>query len=140
MKKLLPLALMFSLFLIFSFVSKEEVEGIAFSHISLDEAMELAKKENKLIFIDVMTSWCGPCKKMAATSFKDETVAKTYNGSFINLKLDAEKSEDGKRVARTYRVQGYPTLLFINHKGQLVKQVIGFRTSGDLLNLASSVN
>lgn len=111
--------------------------GIEFADMTLEEAKALAKKEKKLIFIDVYTTWCGPCKMMARTSFKDEAVGETYNAQFINLKLDAEKSEDGKMVARTYRVNAYPTLLFIDAKGKLVRTFIGFRSQSDLLNIAS---
>ena len=118
----------------------DEVAGIQFSSMSLDEAKALAKKENKLIFIDVYTTWCAPCKLMAKRVFVDEELGEIYNEQFINLKLDAEKSEDGKFVSRSYRVQGYPTLLFINNKGKLMKRTIGVQDKAAMLRLASSLN
>ena len=45
-----------------------------FRHISLDEAAKAAKAEGKLIFIDVYTSWCGPCKMMANQTFPQKLV------------------------------------------------------------------
>jgi len=32
-----------------------------FRHITFDEALAAAKAENKMVFIDFYTSWCGPC-------------------------------------------------------------------------------
>ena len=55
-------------------VQKQESTGIKFEHITLEEAKKLAAENEQLIFIDCYTSWCGPCKKMAATSFMNEEV------------------------------------------------------------------
>lgn len=119
-------------------VAKAEV-GIDFKKMRLNKAKEEALKSGKLIFIDAYTSWCGPCKQMAATSFKDEEVGNIYNENFINLKIEMEKDEDGPEVARMYNVRAYPTLLVIDGEGNLVKQVIGFQTKDRLIALAESV-
>jgi thioredoxin 1 len=114
--------------------------GIEFKHVSLKEAQKEAKKSNKIIFIDAYTSWCGPCKKMAATSFKNEEVGEIYNKQFINLKIDCEKDADGPEISRRYKISSYPTLLFIDATGKLKKQVVGFQTPERLMFLANSFN
>ena len=114
-------------------------EGIEFNHISLDEAKVMAKKSGKYIFIDCYTSWCGPCKVMAATSFMDEEVAKLYNGKFVNLKVDMEKDPDGADVAMRYQIRAYPTLLIIDHEGKLIAQRIGMQSKDGLIGFANSV-
>lgn len=124
---------------LFSFKSSNSETGISFSKLKLETAMKLAKKEKKLIFIDAYTSWCRPCKIMAATAFKDEKVANTFNKQFVNLKVDMEKNADGTFIARKYKVQAYPTLLFIDSKGNLVKKAIGMQSASQLLSLAKSV-
>lgn len=113
--------------------------GIAFESMSLEEAMKEAKKTGKIIFIDAYTEWCGPCKKMAATSFMDSKVANTFNSKFINLKVEMEKSADGPTVAKMYGVRAYPTLLFIDGSGTLKKSVVGFQTAGQLETLGKSL-
>jgi len=119
---------------------KEETEtGIQFHHVTFEDAKKLAKESGKLIFVDCYTNWCGPCKRMAATSFKDVEVAKIYNEQFINFKVEMEKDSDGPEMARLYRIQAYPTLLILNADGKVVKQILGGQTSEGLLNLASSV-
>ena len=113
--------------------------GISFEKVNLEKAKKQAKKEGKLIFIDCYTSWCGPCKRMAATTFKDEEVGKLFNQSFINLKIDIVKDEDGASVARRYGIRAYPTLLMINSDGELIKQTLGFQTKDKLIAFAKSV-
>jgi thioredoxin 1 len=133
------------LFLLLAFVYPTQTnkfqddEGITFESLSLAAAKEKAKETGKVIFIDAYTSWCGPCKKMAAISFKDESVAKTFNKKFINIKVEMEQDPDGDEIARFYRVRAYPTLLFIDAEGNLVKSVIGFQTADRLLTIANSL-
>jgi thiol:disulfide interchange protein len=43
--------------------------GIQFQTKNLEEAKKLAQQENKLIFIDLYTTWCGPCKLMKKNTF-----------------------------------------------------------------------
>lgn len=114
-------------------------EGIAFIKADLAKAKEMAKSSGKLIFIDAYTSWCGPCKQMSATTFKDAEVGKLFNENFINLKIEMEKDADGKEVAMKYNVRAYPTLLIIDHEGNLVKQTIGFQSKERLIAFAQSV-
>lgn len=118
----------------------QEESGIRFKNITLEKAKKMAAESDKLIFIDAHTSWCGPCKRMAATSFKEEEVGEIYNEKFINLKIDMEKDADGPEVARMYKVKAYPTLLFVNSDGKLIKQSVGFMNSDQLIALANSVD
>ncbi len=126
-------------FSLLGFTSSSKSEGIKFRRLSFEEAKKESIKTGKLIFIDVHTSWCGPCKKMAATSFQEPKLAEIYNEKFINLKIDAEKSEEGIEIAKNYRVQGFPTLLYINGDGRLVKSLSGFQTADKLISVANSI-
>ncbi|TNE54444.1 MAG: DUF255 domain-containing protein [Bacteroidetes bacterium] len=112
---------------------------IVFQDLSFEKALKKAKETGKLVFIDSYTSWCGPCKRMAATAFKDASVAKLFNSKFINLKIEMEKSADGPVVARKYGVRAYPTLLFVDGDGKLVKSVIGSQTAAQLLGVGKSL-
>ncbi|MCE2743785.1 MAG: thioredoxin domain-containing protein [Fluviicola sp.] len=144
MKKTIGIFALLSLVMTLSFTksrfTKQEGAGIAFKHISLEDAKKQAEKTGKLIFIDAYTSWCGPCKRMAATTFKDEKVAKYFNENFISLKIDVEKDADGPEIEKMYKIQAYPTLFFINGKGKLVKNIVGFQEADKLMSIAKSVN
>ena len=88
--------------------------GINFLHgTTWAEAVAKAKAENKLIFIDFYTQWCGPCMNMAQTVFSLPTVGYYYNNTFINLKIDAEEGE-GITLAKKYAVRSYPTYAFVD--------------------------
>ncbi len=114
-------------------------DGIQFNHGKWSELLATAKKENKLIFVDAFTTWCGPCKWMAANSFPDKSVGEFFNATFINAKIDMEKGE-GKELAKTFEVQAYPTLLFVNGDGELVHRGVGARNAEDLLALGKDAN
>lgn len=115
----------FTLFFVFVFNFAQAQKGIEFLH-SFEEAMAQAQKENKLIFMDAYTTWCGPCKMLNRNTFPDEEVGKFYNKNFVNLKMDMEKGE-GPALAKKYGVRVYPTLLFIDRFGKIVHQAAGYR-------------
>ena len=68
-----------------------------FRSLTLDEAIQAAKSENKLVFIDFYTTWCGPCKMMMKNVFPQPKVGEYFNNKYVCIKLDAEK--EGKEVA-----------------------------------------
>lgn len=99
-------------------------QGIKFEHVTFAEALVKAKKENKLVFMDCYTSWCGPCKMLARNIFTQKEVGGFYNKNFVNLKVDMEKGE-GPELAKKYNIKAYPTLLFINGDGEVVHTKLG---------------
>ena len=56
---------------------------IDFRESGFAKALEAAKVENKLVFMDCYTSWCGPCKRMAAQEFTQEKAGEYFNPRFI---------------------------------------------------------
>ena len=113
-------------------------QGIDFEQITFEKALEKAKVEDKIIFVDAYASWCGPCKAMARNVFTLKTVGDFYNKSFINLKLDMEKPE-GAYVLRNYPVNAYPTLLFIDADGKLIHKKVGGMDDRNFLGLGKMV-
>lgn len=66
---------------------------------------------NKPCIIDFYTTWCGPCRTIAPVL---EELAKEYEGKIYIYKVDAEKE---KELARAFKVEAYPTLIFCPMKG-----------------------
>ncbi|TXH23248.1 MAG: thioredoxin family protein [Chitinophagaceae bacterium] len=130
MKKIL-----FLYFILLSTLSVLANDGIQFSEGAWKEILAKAKQENKLVFIDVYTSWCGPCKMMAAETFPLKEVGDVFNANFVNYKIDAEKGE-GVEIAKKFDVRAFPTYLFVNGDGDLVYRVVGYMKAAPFLNEA----
>jgi thiol:disulfide interchange protein len=112
--------------------------GINFETGSWNQALELAKKENKLVFLDIYASWCGPCKMLKSRTFPDAKVGAFYNENFINYAVDAEKGE-GVNLASKYNITGYPTLLFVDGKGNLVAKTMGYHNPEEFLEVGQKI-
>ena len=71
--------------------------------IDYDSALEKAKKEPKLIFVDMYADWCIPCRVMDKNVYMDPTVASILNKKFYPVKLDVDSETpilcDGKKAS-----------------------------------------
>lgn len=131
MKKIL----LFLLILPFAVVGQEK--GITFEHgLNWSQIKEKAKKENKFIFVDLFTTWCGPCKYMSATVFPQTKVGDFFNSKFVNTKIQMDKTdkdseevkawyEEAERFGKDYKIAAYPTFLIFNPQGELVHRMVG---------------
>ncbi len=117
---------------------KNTETGINFQTGSWNEALELATKEDKLIFLDIYASWCGSCKLLKSKTFPDARVGQLFNSSFINYAVDGEKGI-GVDLAKKYNITAYPTLLFIDGNGNLVAKTMGFHTPKQLIDVGNQV-
>lgn len=118
-------------------VPKGAAEGMNFVEKPFEALLAQARNENKVIFIDAYTTWCGPCKMMAAKVFPDAKVGEVYNERFINAKFDMEKGE-GPAMAQRYSVMVYPTYLFVDGNGDIVHKGIGYIPQEEFLALADA--
>lgn len=109
-------------------------QGINFQNLTYKEALEKAKTENKLVFIDCYTTWCGPCQTMAKNIFPQEKVGDYFNPRFISVKYDMEKGE-GVELAKQFGLQAYPTFLIINPDGTLRHRLVGEYQADEFIEL-----
>lgn len=113
-------------------------QGIDFFQGTWQEALELARQQEKIIFVDAYAVWCGPCKRMAKNVFTQEKVGDFYNTNFINMKLDMERGE-GLKFRQKYPVGAFPTLFYIDYTGEVVKQVKGAQQADAFIRLGEGV-
>lgn len=116
-------------------MGKISAQGIKFEKGSLHALLQKAKAENKLLFIDAMADWCGPCKLMDKNIFSKTEVGAFYNKHFINAKFDMQKDAVGMEIAKKYNVYSYPTFLFLNGDGQLIMENKGYMDESSFMNL-----
>jgi thiol:disulfide interchange protein len=112
--------------------------AIEFSNSSWSDIIKQAKTENKVIFLDIYATWCGPCKQLKKNTFTDNEVGAYFNANFINATFDAEFGE-GIILAQQFSVHAYPTMLFINPDGSVRQTVIGYRSANQLLREGKSI-
>ena len=84
-----------------------------FEELTLAKALEKAKAENKLVFVDTYTSWCMPCKYMANTIFPKPEMGEYLNPRFICVKYNTEEGE-GAEIMKRYEISAFPTFLILN--------------------------
>ena len=145
MNKIKTILIFVSFCMLFGLESKAEMQsdkkmksGIKFEHTTWQEIIKKAKNENKLIFIDAYTTWCGPCKMMAKNVFTDTEVGIFFNENFINVKLDMEK-EPGLSLKPKLNVTAYPTLIFIDANENIEHKAVGALPKADFLKFGNEV-
>ncbi|HEX2683164.1 MAG TPA: thioredoxin family protein [Ferruginibacter sp.] len=109
-----------------------EETGIKFIEENWTKALTEAKKQNKLVFLDAYTSWCGPCKMLKRNTFPDKAAGEFFNKNFINVAVDMEKGE-GLAVAAQYQVRAYPTLIIADANGKVVSVTEGYVDASQLI-------
>jgi thioredoxin-related protein len=143
-------ALILSLSILLGAAAFAQEKGIHFEHgLSWAQITAKAKAENKLIMVDCYTTWCGPCKMLAKTTFVDDEVGSFYNEHFINVKMQMDTSKnddqeakarytDAKLIKSIYNIEAYPTILFLDAEGQLFDKSNGYKDVNDFLNLGKA--
>lgn len=110
--------------LLFGATFNSNAQGIEFEH-NLDTAFVKAKAEGKMVFVDFYTTWCGPCKKLAADVFPLKEVGDFYNTNFINCKIQCDQDSVGIELAKKYSINAYPTLMFLGADNKLIHSMAG---------------
>lgn len=111
------------------------IKGIRFIEEDWDKALEQARLQNKMIFLDAYASWCGPCKLMKRSTFSDKEVGEYFNEHFVNVAIDMEKGI-GPSLSKKFGLEAYPTLFILDQNGNVIGQSVGFLRAGQLINFA----
>lgn len=107
-------------------MNAQTTEGMKFCKegTKFAEAVAQAKVENKMVFLDCYTSWCGPCKMMARDIFPQKKVGDFMNPKFICIKIDMEKGE-GPSLTQKFQVSAFPTFIIFNSDAQEIGRFLG---------------
>lgn len=125
MKKIVYITLV-----ILAFSTYRAQAQMQFESGSFGEVLKKAKALNKKIFIDCYTSWCGPCKMLAADIFPQPKVGDFMNNEFVNFKTDMEKGE-GIELRKQFQVNAFPTLLILDSDGNEINRLVGAESTPD---------
>lgn len=132
MKKLLLLLPVF-----FAITTYAQESGVQFEHdLSWSAVKAKAKAENKFIFMDCFTTWCGPCRYMSSSIFPTAEAGNFMNDKFISIKVQLDTTDndneyvkswykDGHDIAAKYNIRAYPTYLVFDANGNAVHRFVG---------------
>jgi len=91
---------------------------------SWDAILAQAKEQNKYVFVDFFTTWCGPCKRMDKVTYVDPDVV-TFLDTTVPARYDCEKGY-GETLAKKYKVLAYPTLMLLDAEGKEIDRHVGY--------------
>lgn len=109
-----------------------------------NEGLKLAQQSGKKVLIEFTAVWCGWCRKMQATTFKDSTVIDLINKHYIAVTLDGESRDTlnvdgwittGRELAGEYRVASFPTFWFLTSTGERIAPLIGYREAPGFIDV-----
>lgn len=116
---------------------------------TFEEALKIAKTEDKVILVDFFTDWCGWCKKMDSETYSNKEIVDLLHKDFVTVKINPEKQGSitlgdqtlsWERFAAEVGVTGYPATAFFTPNFQLIDLVPGYYDPGNmelLLNFMS---
>ncbi|XP_050681162.1 thioredoxin-2 [Leptidea sinapis] len=78
-----------------------------------DLKTRLNEAGDKLVVIDFMATWCGPCKVIGP---KLEEIANEMADSIVVLKIDVDECED---ITSEYEITSMPTFVFVKNTKKL---------------------
>lgn len=101
----------------------------------LAKALKSAEGSNKPLMVDFYTDWCGWCKKLDSNTYSDKTI-NDLSAKFICVKVNADKARD---LTVKYGVRGYPTIIFLNSKGDVEQVIVGYADAASLKQIMEKV-
>lgn len=137
------------------FVLTSYMFGQEINWLSMNEALELQKKNPKKIMIDVYTNWCGPCKMLDKNTFQHKDVAEYVNSHFYAVKFNAEGDSEITYKDRTFtnpnydpakanrrnashefsrymQISAFPTIVFLDEEANYITPVRGYQAPQQL--------
>ncbi|MBB3698714.1 DUF255 domain-containing protein [Flammeovirga yaeyamensis] len=131
-----------SLFII-SFFSISAVYKENIEWKSIDIAIGQSENDNKPIFVDVYTDWCGWCKVLDKKTFQHEDVVDYVKNNYHAVKLNPEKEGSFTFKGKNYtydsymdkhKINSYPAIIVLHPNGK-EKVYMGYRDSKSFLEI-----
>lgn len=128
-----------------------KAQGVKFdTNLNWRQIKEKARLENKYVFVDAFTTWCGPCKAMDSLVYTNGKVGFALNDKFISVRIQIDSTrkdndyvkewrKDAQDILQQYGINAFPSFLFFSPEGSLVHRDIGYKTVGDFISLIKDV-
>lgn len=103
-------------------------------YTDFNQALEVAKQQNRPMLVHFHASFCGPCRRMEGESLNSPEVLGMVRNTFIGVKIDVEQYPD---VAERYRVTSLPTDMVLGPNGGIHKQNSGYVPKHEYMAMVS---
>lgn len=108
-----------------------------------DKAKSEAKEEDKLLFVDFIADWCGPCKMMDRQSYPNAEVVKIMSAHYVAVRVDVDEqpmlAQQYGGNASKYGGKGIPAMIVIDSQGKEVYRHHGYLSAKELKDALESV-
>ena len=104
---------------------------------SYEEGMVLSKVEKKKVFLHFYADWCGFCRKMADTTFRDSSLINFLNDNFMPIMVNTDKEP---QTAGNYGVSGLPTTILLTERGEPIITLPGYIATDPLMSMLKEIN
>jgi len=107
-----------------------------FTDLSLGDAVARNADDGRILVIKGTAVWCGPCKRMDATTWREAEVVEWFAERGVALALDVDRHrEDAQRL----RIRAMPTLIAFKG-GEEVDRVLGYQSGEALIEWLDRVS
>jgi len=129
--------------------SQPAADGPEVPWVKIGNVESLVKKKPKKVVVDVYTSWCGPCKMLDRTTFRDPEVVKLMTENFYPVKFNAEgpdpvtfrgknytnprynpakkRGRNGQHtLTPTFGIRGYPSIIIMDENMKIIDKASGY--------------
>lgn len=93
----------------------------------LRTSLSMAKRSQKLVLVDVYTSWCGWCKRLDRDVYANPNIARFVDSQFVPVKINAEDNGEGAAFAKKLEIRGYPCTVVLDSDGHVKGLFYGYR-------------
>ncbi len=107
-----------------------------FAKLSLEDALAKAKSEHKLLIIKFTAEWCGPCKMMDKTTWRDPSVVDWAKDHAVLIMVDVDKDT---KVSEQHKIKAMPTMVAYRD-GAEFDRTVGYMDASKTLSWMKDVN
>jgi thiol-disulfide isomerase/thioredoxin len=100
-----------------------------FLSLSFDDALALAKKQEKVLLVDATADWCAPCQRMDETTWIDPGVTAALSEKAVAIQIDVEAESE---LAKHLGISSMPTIIAFRD-GKELDRVVGSQNPTQLL-------
>ena len=106
-----------------------------FSDMPYAAAVDATKAGDRMLVIKATAEWCGPCKQMDKTTWRDAGVVEWFKANGLAIQVDVDKEP---KIAKELSIEAMPTMVVFK-EGKEFDRIVGYRTAEELLGWLADV-